>query len=351
MKSVPRILACDDDPLIRGFLEQALKIGGHEVVSAADGSEAISLLVTGHTFDAVITDYNMPRANGIDVINHIRGFDPTLPCIIVTAFRDLDLAMRAMHAGAVGFVPKPFKSDHLLTVIRHACERRALEEEAMQARVIMPMLERFTMVLANTLETKDVSTHMHSQRLVHLADQVAESLGLSRRERGPLRLGACLHDIGKIGVPEEILQKPHPLTTEEFELIKEHPLIGARILEQIDSWNEVTTVVRHHHEHYDGSGYPDGLKGDKIPIGARIVGVVDAFDVMVAGRSYSRPKPVDQVLAEISSLRAKQFDPDVVEALLACGEHLITTDTGAHGAVQKSDNVVASWLLSHVELV
>jgi cyclic di-GMP phosphodiesterase len=342
---MPRILACDDDPLIRRLLKTALEHGGYDVVTVADGADAITALADGHNFDALITDYNMPRANGIEVINHIRKIDPSLPCIIITAFRDLDLAMRAMQAGAMGFVPKPFKSDYLLTVVSRACERRALEAETIRLRLLTPMLERFTMVLANTLESKDVSTQRHSERLVELADKIGVRLELSETTRSSLRLGACLHDIGKVGVPEMILNKPGGLTSSEFEVIKQHPVIGAAILEEVDAWEEVQLIVRHHHEHYDGSGYPSRLAGRKIPLGARIVNVVDSFDVMFRGRPYCAAKPLDEILAELSALRGKQFDPEVVAAFNDCLDDI---DLSAHPAGEASDNLSAHWLTSEI---
>jgi putative two-component system response regulator len=340
-EGVPRILACDDDPLIRRLLRTALERGGYEVVTAADGADAIAVLNEGHSFDALITDYNMPRANGIDVINHLHTIDPALPCIIITAFRDLDLAMRAMQAGAMGFVPKPFKTDYLLTVVSRACERRALEAETIRLRLLTPMLERFTMVLANTLESKDIFTQRHSERLVELAEKIGLRLELSETARSSLRLGACLHDIGKVGVPEMILKKPGGLTAGEFEVVKQHPVIGAAILEEVDAWEDVRLIVRHHHEHFDGGGYPEGLAGSEIPLGARIVNVVDSFDVMYRGRPYCRAKPLDAILHELQTLRGKQFDPEVVDVFTACLGDIDLTPTAADAA---SDNLTPHWL-------
>lgn len=313
---MPRVLIADDDQLIRSFLRSALTLNGFEVVAAHDGEVAIRLLDDGGVFDLVITDYSMPRATGIEVIEHAQRVDPTLPCIIVTAFHDLDLAMRGMRAGAVGFIPKPFKPDHLLTVAGRALERRQLASEATRLNLLVPMLERFTMVLANTLESKDCATHQHAERLVSRAEAVAVALGLDDDMRFSIRLGACLHDIGKVGVPEQILRKPGPLTAEEMEVIRLHPDIGAAILEDIDTWEDVQQIVRHHHEHWNGAGYPLGLAGTSIPIGARIVGVVDAFDVMSHGRPYADAMPIDRIVAELSRERGAQFDPDIVDAFL-----------------------------------
>ncbi|MFN2581889.1 MAG: HD domain-containing phosphohydrolase [Candidatus Dormibacteria bacterium] len=310
------VLIAEVDALTRRFLQHALEFGGHSVTCANDGVEAIALLDTAGRFDLVITDYAMPRANGIDVIAQAQRIDPTLPSIVVTAFRDLDLAMRAMQAGAVAFLPKPFKADHLLTVVDNALQRRRLAGEAMRLRLLAPMLERFTMVLANTLESKDTATQWHANRLVGLSAKVAGVLRLPDELRSAIRYGACLHDIGKVAVPEHVLHKPGPLSARERDVMRLHPEVGAMILETIDTWQDVRLVVRHHHERFDGGGYPDGLRGNDIPLGARIVAVVDAFDVMRTGRPYAPARPAPQIHEELERERGKQFDPDMVDALL-----------------------------------
>jgi putative two-component system response regulator len=318
--NVARILVADDDALIRRFLEQALIHGQYEVDLAGDGLEAIAKLDGGEEYEVLVTDYAMPKATGIDVIRHAQKINPMLPCIIVTAFRDLDLAMRGMAAGAVGFIPKPFKADHLLMVVQRARERRELELETTRLRLLAPMLERFTLILASTLESRDPATQRHSERLVQWTDVMAQQLGVSPDQRGRMRLGASLHDIGKVAVPEWILTKAGPLNADEFAQIKEHPVVGAAILESIDSWADVRLIVRHHHEHFDGSGYPKGLHGEQIPLGARVVAVADAFDVMKTGRPYAVAKSLDEIAAEMKSQSGRQFDPEVIEAFMLCLE-------------------------------
>jgi len=311
-----KVLVADDDTLTRRFLQQALEFGSHTVTSASDGAEAIAWLDSPGRFDVLVTDYAMPRANGVDVILHARRIDPVLACVIVTAFRDLDLAMKAMQAGAVAFVPKPFKAEHLLTVVDSALQRRATAAEAMRLRLLAPMLERFTMVLANTLESKDAATRWHANRLVRLSAAIADRLGLTDDLRAAIRYGACLHDIGKVAVPDELLRKPGALTARELEVMRLHPEVGALILENIDTWEDVRLIVRHHHERFDGAGYPDRLRSVEIPLGARIVSVVDAFDVMRSGRPYAAPRPYEAILAELERERGAQFDPDIVDTFL-----------------------------------
>jgi putative two-component system response regulator len=314
---VPRVLCADDDGLIRLFLRDSLTIGGYDVTVVPDGMQAVRRLADSGPFDLLVTDYSMPGCNGIEVIDHALRVDPSLPCLIVTAYHDLDLAMCAMRAGAVGFIPKPFRADHLLTVAGRALERRQLAADSLRLNMLVPMLERFTMMLANTLESKDCATSRHAERLVGHAEAVSRELGLDDDTRFSIRVGACLHDIGKVGVPEALLRKPGPLTPAEREIMQLHPDIGASILEDIDTWEDVRLIVRHHHEHWDGAGYPLGLTSRDIPLGARIVSVVDAFDVMIEGRTYAAPRPLESVVNELVRQRGKQFDPDAVDAFIA----------------------------------
>jgi putative two-component system response regulator len=329
---MPRVLVAEDDPLVCRYLLRCLQIGGFDAVPVEDGAQAIAMLSRGR-WDVVVTDYAMPRANGLEVIAAARRIDPTLPCVVVTAMRDLELAMHAMAEGAVGFIPKPFKPDHLLIVVRSALERHRLAAEATRMRMLGPMLEKFAMILANTVEAKDLSTHLHCERLVDYADGLATRLGLPPAQTETLRLGACLHDIGKIGVPDVLLQKARGLDEEEWVVLRRHAEIGAAILEDIDGWAEVRRIVRHHHERFDGAGYPDRLRGGAIPLGARIVCVIDAFDVMCAGRPYSTPRPPEEAIAELIRQRGSQFDPDVVDAFLHVVEetapelHLVGRDS------------------------
>jgi putative two-component system response regulator len=333
MVVMPRVLIADDDRIVRKFLQDALARGGYDVVTAADGAEAIRLITAAGDFDLVVTDYSMPAANGIEVIYHAQRVDPVLPCIIVTAFHDLDLAMRGMQAGAVGFIPKPFKAEHLLTVAGRALERRQMAADTTRLTLLVPMLERFTMLLANTLESKDCATSQHAERLVQHSEAVARELGLDDDSRFSIRIGACLHDIGKVGVPEALLRKPTALTPAERDIMQLHPEIGAAILEDIDTWQDVRMIVRHHHERWNGAGYPHGLQGVDIPLGARIVSVVDAYDVMTHGRPYAAARALAEVAAELVDQRGRQFDGDVVDAFLrtlsATGHYHDVVDTVA----------------------
>jgi putative nucleotidyltransferase with HDIG domain len=314
---VARILVADDDPVLRTLLVRCLVAAGHEPVPAEDGVAAIRLLNQGIRLDALLTDHSMPGVTGIDVIAHARRLDPTLPCIVITAFHDLELAMSAMAEGAVGFLPKPFRPQHLLIIVERALERRRMADETLQLRLVTPVLERVTMMLANTIEAKDVSTHLHCERLVRTSDAIAERLGITGDARADIRLGACLHDVGKVGVPEELLVAPRSLTEAEFEQLKRHTDVGADIIAGVEGWQRVREIVRHHHERWDGFGYPDRLARTDIPLGARIVAVADTYDVIREGRPYRAARPFEAALTELDAQKGRQFDPDVVDAFMA----------------------------------
>ncbi len=210
-------------------------------------------------------------------------------------------------------------------------------------------LGHFTSVLDGALGSKDYETKEHSARLVGVSDAVAGRLGLSDDLRRVIRFGAYLHDIGKVVIPEELLRKRGALTPYELAIVRRHPEVGADILADIDTWKDVRLVVRHHHEHYNGAGYPDGLRGRHIPLGARLVSAVDAYDVMRSGRPYQPPRPREWILDELQRQRGHQFDPDVVDALVDVIPRRPTTardelieERAAIGR-RRTDDALASW--------
>jgi len=215
-------------------------------------------------------------------------------------------------------------------------------------------LERFTTVLAGALGSKDYETKEHSTRLVGLSDAIARHLGVPDGARKVIRFGAYLHDIGKVVIPDELLRKREPLTPYEFSIVRTHPEVGADILADIDTWKDVRLIVRHHHEHFNGAGYPDGLRGEHIPIGARIVSVVDAYDVMRSGRPYQPRRSHEWILEELERQRGHQFDPDLVDALVdviprratAAPDHSRNEHIDQRTAIgrRRTDDALASWM-------
>jgi putative two-component system response regulator len=312
------VLVVDDDPIICRFMRLALELDGLHVITSLDGGEAVELLAKPEpVIDVLVTDYRLPSITGLDVVTVARRIDPGLPCIMVTGTAEFDVAVRAMSAGAINYLVKPFASETLRVVVARAIERRRLTEEAMRLRVVVPLLERFTMTLADVVEARDVETHAHCQRLVAMADRIAERLEMSGDDRQSVRLGACLHDVGKIAVPDAVLHKRGALLPDEWEKMRRHPELGASLLDGIEQWAKAKHIVRHHHERFDGTGYPDGLVARQIPLGARIVAVSDAADAMLFGRRYAAARSPEQVVAEVQRERGRQFDPDVADAFLA----------------------------------
>jgi putative two-component system response regulator len=312
------VLVVEDDVTTCKFMRLSLERDEFDVIEAHNGRDALTMLArTDRPVDVVVSDYRLPGLSGLEVIAAARRRDASIPCIMVTGSTELDVAIRAMTNGAVGFLVKPFTAEALRVVVARAMERRRLADEALRLRTVVPMLERFTVLLADVVEARDIETYAHCQRLIAISDRLAEWLGVPARERQNIRLGACLHDIGKIAVPDAILHKPEALTAWEWDIMRRHPEVGAALLEDIEQWREARIVVRHHHERFDGSGYPDGLASTEIPLSSRIVAVADAVDVMAVGRPYQRPRAPEEVVAEVRAHRGRQFDPDVADAFLA----------------------------------
>jgi putative two-component system response regulator len=312
------ILVVEDDPVTCKFMRLSLERDGYQVLTSFDGAEATALLARADPpVDVVVCDYRLPSMNGLELVAMARRIDPTLPCIMATGSAELDIAVRAMAAGAVNYLVKPFAGEALRVVVNRALERRRISEEAVRLRLVVPLLEQFTMTLADMIEARDVETHAHCRRLVAISDRIAERLELAPDQRNATRLGACLHDVGKIAIPDAVLHKVGKLLPEEWEMVRRHPEVGAQLLDGVEQWRAAGSVVRHHHERYDGTGYPDRLMARDIPLGARIVAVSDAVDVMITGRPYSRARSLDQTVEELCTNRATQFDPDVVDAFVA----------------------------------
>ena len=311
-----RVLIVDDDPLIRGVMRLCLETAGHEVVEAADGFSAVAALRGPSDFEVMVVDHALPEGDGSQVIRAALHLDPGLACVMCTAVHDVAVVAEAMAAGAVGFLAKPFRPEGLLESVDRAAERRTSFDDVIRLRLLNPVLERFVSVLSNTIEARDATMQRHCERLAGLADELARRMGLNEAERSTVRYGASLHDVGKVAIPDDILGKSQRLTDGEWDIVRSHSEIGARLVADIDTWIDVRSIVRHHHERYDGRGYPDGLSGTAIPLGARIVAVVDAYDVMRRGRSYRAPRSLDEAMGELYRLRERQFDPDCVVTFL-----------------------------------
>ena len=255
--------------------------------------------------------------------------------IMVTAYPDIDLAVEAIRLGAYDFIIKPADLDLVVLSIKKAFEKKRLEEEVDSYHKNLERLveERTTRlqqayrtlkkayldsvkVLAEAIDVKDPYTRGHSDRVRRMSLRIGASLAFPEEKMEILEYGALLHDIGKIGIKDEILHKPGTLTPEEFESIQEHPLIGVKIVEGIEFFKDKIPMIRSHHEHFDGKGYPEGLIGEAIPLEARIIAVPDAFDAMASLRPHRRAMPLEGILLEMEACKGKQFDPNILEIFL-----------------------------------
>jgi putative two-component system response regulator len=280
-----KILLVEDDPQAVGILQPILIAKGFSVAVARDGLEGLEK-VKLMSPDLLLLDITMPRMDGIELCRRIKSDDSVrlTPVIMLTALSDLEKKLEAVEAGADDFLNKPYNTIELVTRIKSLLKVKYLNEQLDTAEAVL-----FSM--ARAIEAKDSYTQGHVERVSRLAVRLGEHLGLAEEEKDSLRKGGILHDIGKIGVPDRILNKAGPLTTEERKIIRMHPDQGAKICEKLKSIRGAIPVIRHHHERLDGTGYPDQLSGEEIPLLARIMTIVDIYDALTTTRSYRKHLP------------------------------------------------------------
>ena len=327
------LLVVDDEEAIRSAMRRYLRQQGYEVVTAGTGEEALDILrrrrVTG-----MLLDVNLPGTSGIELVPQIMGIDPTVALLMLTAVNDATAAALCMQRGALDYLIKPIDLAHLGRAIRTALGRRqsivegrraaqTLREEAAQ-RAAERLLEQTNQerisvatleALVNALEAKDPYLRGHSARVADLSALIAAHLGLSDEEIEAVRTAGRLHDIGKIGIREEVMKKPGPLSDEEYDHVKQHVLVGCQILAPLVHLRHVITYVRSHHERWDGFGYPDRLAGEAIPLGARIVGAAETFDALTTARPYQEKMPPEEAVERMRDLVGTAVDPAVHAAL------------------------------------
>jgi response regulator RpfG family c-di-GMP phosphodiesterase len=322
----PCCLIVDDEAPLRAVLRRILEQQGMRCRDAASGAEAVRLLEE-EPVCLVLTDYHMPEMDGVQLLGVIRERWPDTAVVMVTAVSDVDLAVQCLGNGAMDYVTKPFRVEEIRGRVGQALEKRRLllentayrqhleERVQAQARAYEELFLASLQSLADALEVKDPYTWGHSLRVAQYAVAIARELGLDADRLAQIELGARLHDIGKIGVREAVLNKEGALTAEEYRHVMEHPVIGWRILSPLlRDAPFALDVVRSHHERFDGRGAPDGLAASQIPLEARIAAVADSFDAMTSGRPYRAGMAVDAALAELERCAGSQFDPDCVDA-------------------------------------
>ena len=348
-----RIVVTDDEPMIRDIVARKLAAQGAECVTAVDGDTAKKAIADGGA-DLLLLDVRMPNCYGIDVLRDVREAYPDVAVVMMTAVADVKVAIEALRLGAYDYIIKPVDLNLLLLSLDRALEKRELllENRGYQTYLeerVRRQTERLrgnflnsVKSLAIALEAKDRYTRGHSERVARLSVAIAKELGMDEDRIEKIRTAGLIHDIGKIGVREVVLNKQGPLDETEREHVKAHCEIGEEILRPVVEDEEILLTVRHHHERYDGSGYPDRLVGETIPEaariiavadsfvhgadssdsthgipeGARIIAVADAFDAMTSDRPYRQAAGMDVALAELAKQKGKQFDPRMVDALL-----------------------------------
>jgi putative two-component system response regulator len=353
-----QVLVVDDERGPRESLRMILS-GSHDVTTADEGAEALEILRT-QSIDLVTVDLNMPGMKGDELMRTIRSEFPQTEIIIITGCGSIETAVEGIRHGVFDYLTKPFDVVQVTASVERALSRRigrqrmvyflegisrvlgrnrdadlvleeldasplaqqrlrsVLEEsipgsESDGSRVSGPRTIEFLEVLAETIESRDIYMRGHARRVAFYADLIAARLCLSREERDHVRLAAFLHDIGKVGAASDLLAGKVMPEPDRLESIHDHPAIGERLLLPLGLAAPVATTVRHHHERYDGAGYPDGLAGDDIPLPARLIAVVDAFDAMTCERPYRQAKTHDEALAELQREARGQFDPALVD--------------------------------------
>ncbi len=320
------IAVVDDDAMNLRTAGMILSKNGMRVTAFKSGQLLLDYVSQGNRPDLILLDVMMPEMDGFETIVKIRDLEKTIggeeiPVIFLTANDDESAETKGLSLGAMDFIKKPFVPDVLVMRVRHTielvCLQRDLESEVIKkTRENEELSIQVVLAIADAIDAKDTYTNGHSRRVAKYSRDIAARLGYTEQQQSDIYMMGLLHDVGKIGVPDAVINKPAKLTDEEFELIKSHPERGARILENIKAMPQLATGAMWHHEKYNGTGYPDGLAGTDIPIEARIIAVADAYDAMSSRRSYRDALPQEVVRSEIERGRGTQFDPAIADIMI-----------------------------------
>ena len=327
MEQQRNILIVDDDWQVREVLHEIFLSAGYACQIAGDGREGLDLF-RATLPPLTVTDLKMPVMDGIALLQGIREADNDAAVIVLTGAADVKTAIESLKLGAHDFIMKPVNVDELLIAADRAIERRQLLIERREYQALLERrVEEATANLASAytqtlealgaaLDSRDVGTESHSRRVHGYSLALARAHGVPDEQLPDLAHGVLLHDIGKIGIPDAILLKPGALTPDEWKVMRTHPEIGKRLIEKIPFLHGAIPVVWCHHEKWDGNGYPRGLRGEEIPLNARIFSVVDAFDAMTFDRPYSKAIAFEAAISEIKRCAGSHFDPQVVESFM-----------------------------------
>ncbi len=338
MQSItPCILVVDDDPQICSLIQQVLVQNGLKCMATSD-SQAASELLNAGGIAVLLTDIAMPYKSGLDLLEQVSAMADGCKVVLMTGKHNTEDIASAVRQGAYDLLEKPLNLQGMVDIVTQAIHdksnRSPLSLKAASALQSQKVLRQTSiesiLALARAVEVKDPYTRQHSQHVTHYALNLASYMGLDEKMIESVRVAALLHDIGKIGTPDSILTKCGKLTAEEFDEIRQHPVLGSEILENISVFATEAMFVKYHHERWDGYGYPSGLMGEETPLGARIICVADCMDAMLMRRVYKEAYPLEKVFAEFIRCSGSQFDPQLVTVMLDWsdkhGDRIVTAD-------------------------
>ena len=318
------VIVVDDDPANQKFAGYILSNSGYRVTALKSGQAFLDYVAKNGHPDLVLLDINMPEMDGFETMRRFREQAPEkdTPVLFLTADENEEFETKGLSLGAMDFIKKPFVPDVLAIRVRHIIDlnhlQKNLEQEVKKKteeneRLFIHVVQS----LADAIDAKDTYTNGHSGRVADYSREIARRYGYIEKKLDNIYMMGLLHDVGKIGVPDAVINKPAKLNDEEYEQIKNHPVMGARILKNIKEMPSLATGARWHHERYDGRGYPDGLKGEDIPEEARIIAVADAYDAMSSRRSYRDVIPQSVARSELEKGKGTQFDPVFADIMIA----------------------------------
>jgi len=331
---VVTVLVVDDEEPIRNALRKFLRQQQFEVFTAGSADEALEQLRL-HKVSLMLSDIRMPGTSGVDLVPHALEIEPDLAILMLTAVNDATSAALCMQRGAMDYLTKPIELADLGRAVQRSLKRREMLlenrhlnqwlKEEVTTRTAELQRERHRLervstatleALVNALEAKDPYLRGHSARVADFSANIATELGLSEEDVDRVRMAGRLHDLGKIGTRDAVVNKEGPLTSDEFEHVKQHVIIGAQILAPLVHLGDVASIVKSHHERWDGTGYPDGLRGEDIPLGGRVIGAAEVYDALTTARPYQDKMTPEQAVARMAELSGTVVDPTVYDALV-----------------------------------
>lgn len=323
------LVADDEYPVVKIICDiLTLHPSTVSIFTANDGEKALQLY-KNNKIDIVITDILMPRLSGLELIKKLKEVDGDSHIIVVSAYNNIDLVREAMRNGAYDYILKPFAVDEIMFSVNRVIDRlKLLDEKKTYVTSLETAVKDATenlhqsffdtlKAILNALEARDKHTLEHCNNVAIYSEKIARKLSIEKNRIQNINVGGVLHDIGKIGVPDSILLKSSKLSAEEYSIIKSHPETGKKIILPILNNNpDIMDIIYYHHERFDGTGYPEGLKGESIPLVARIAAIANAYDSMISDRSYQKAKSLDEALEDIKANRGTQFDPEIAKVFI-----------------------------------